>query len=219
MRSPAKSLSLQRRRTRLTNSCHSSLPKDQPAHTLPLPSTSLSWNQPLQGGSSTPADSGCSLLSTACLAQSSQSHCQCLSLPSPTGNHLYSEDFKGAVLLCLVVSFLPSCSCKHGGMGEGIRLHLPGGEGSNRGWAGTMPGLKCWLCSEIQFQLGRQPLKHPLPLGDVFRRCAWQRTAEVPLAQGRDSVKRGKPPSCPAPLTFSLQGPSPQAASSHLFPS
>lgn len=26
-----------------------------------------------------------------------------------------------------------------------------------------MPGLKCGLCSQIQLQLGRQPLKHPFP--------------------------------------------------------
>lgn len=162
MRSPAKSLSLQRRRTRLTNPRCSSLPEDQPAHTLPLHSTSLSWNQPLQGGSSTQADSGCSLLSTACLAQSSQSRCQCLSLPSPTGNHLYSEGFKGAVVTVLQFpsSFLGLVSTEECERVSGsIWLEV----GGVTGGGGNTPGLKCGLCSQIQLQLGRQPLKHPFP--------------------------------------------------------
>lgn len=171
MQLPAKSLSPQRRRTRLTNPHCSSLPKDQPAHTLPLHSTSLSWNQPLQGGSSTRADSGCSLLSTACLAQSSQSLCQCLSLLSPTGNHLYSEGFKGAVVS--VLQFLSSLLALVSTEGwERVLGSICLEGGSKRGGGETMPCLKCGLCSQIQLQLGRQPLKHPLSwLWEVLLGC------------------------------------------------
>lgn len=163
MWSPAKSLSLQRRRTRLTSPCCSSLPKDQPAHTLPLHSTSLSWNQPLQGGSSTRADSGCSP-AQRCLPGSEFT--ETLSMPFTPITYWEPsllQRLERRRCLCLAVSFLPSCSCKHRGVGKGVRLHLSGGGGSKRGGGGTMPCLKCGLCSQIQLQLGRQPLKHPFP--------------------------------------------------------
>lgn len=43
-----------------------------------------------------------------------------------------------------------------------------------------MPGSKCVLCSQIQLQLGRQPLKHPFPwLWELcFGGSASQRTVE-----------------------------------------
>lgn len=54
----------------------------------------------------------------------------------------------------------------------------------------------------------------PSALGGVSGGEWWKK---VPLTQRRDTVKRGKPPSCPASLRFSFQGP-PTSCSQSLTP-